>query len=208
MNAVYKMVLSRFNFLLKLEFVKPVMNVKCHFQFLPILDNMDPSRELPRTQVKRIVKTKLNDLFQSQTTQRRNANISKEALTGFAECGRVFISYITDAANDVCRDAKRSTVTGDDVLQALRNVAFEEFIEPLTSQLEGTVLPPTPLTFFVEFRAEVKEKNRKKAINRQLKEAENEKEPQSAEDKDETSKDGPFSVATTIAMKQADPDDA
>ena len=97
---------------------------------------MDSTTDLPKSQVKRIVKAKLNELY-AEDAHKRNAAVSKDALTAFAESGRVFISHVTAAANAVCRDAKRSTVTGDDVLQAMRNLQFDEFDEPLRNLLEG-----------------------------------------------------------------------
>lgn len=98
---------------------------------------MDTTTDLPKSQVKRIVKAKLRELYTGEDAFKRNAAISKDALTAFAESGRVFISHVTAAAADVCRDHKRSTVTGDDILQAMRNVQFEEFVEPLRELLEG-----------------------------------------------------------------------
>ena len=104
---------------------------------------MDSTTDLPKSQVKRIVKAKLSELYRDEDAHKRNVALSKDVLTAFAESGRVFISHVTAAANDVCRDAKRSTVTGDDILQALRNVEFEEFVEPLRSLLEGLPMTTT-----------------------------------------------------------------
>lgn len=97
---------------------------------------MDSTTDLPKSQVKRIVKAKLNELYVDDA-HKRNAAVSKDALTAFAESGRLFISHVTAMANAVCRDAKRSTVTGDDILQAMSTLHFDEFVEPLRTLLEG-----------------------------------------------------------------------
>jgi DNA polymerase epsilon subunit 3 len=54
-----------------------------------------------------------------------------------AESAKIFIHYLTATANDACRDAKRSTISADDVLRAVEDIEFADFVEPLQASLEG-----------------------------------------------------------------------
>lgn len=40
-------------------------------------------------------------------------------------------------ANDICKESKRQTINADDVLKALEEIDFVEFVEPLKTSLEG-----------------------------------------------------------------------
>ncbi len=51
---------------------------------------------------------------------------------------QVFISYLTSAANDICKEAKRQTISAEDVFTALQDLEFGELISPLKEALEGT----------------------------------------------------------------------
>ncbi len=50
----------------------------------------------------------------------------------------MFISYLTSAANDICKDAKRQTISAEDVFTALQDLDFGELISPTKDALEGT----------------------------------------------------------------------
>lgn len=52
---------------------------------------------------------------------------------------QVFISYLTSAANDICKEAKRQTISAEDVFTALQDLEFGELISPLKEALEGTL---------------------------------------------------------------------
>ena len=58
---------------------------------------------------------------------------------------QVFISYLTSAANDICKDAKRQTISADDVFTALQDLDFGELINPTKEALEGYCLYEAPL---------------------------------------------------------------
>ena len=58
---------------------------------------------------------------------------------------QVFISYLTSAANDICKDAKRQTISADDVFTALQDLDFGELINPTKEALEGCCLYEAPL---------------------------------------------------------------
>ena len=118
-------------------------------------------------QVKRIVKAKLAQLedqaadgskkefqlnkvgllcclqqhMQAHTCLLRNRTVAtvcaQDALLAFAESAKVFINYITAAANDACKEAKRQTMNQADVLTALEELQFGELIPGVKDSLEG-----------------------------------------------------------------------
>lgn len=50
---------------------------------------------------------------------------------------QVFISYITAAANDICKDKKRATLSADDVFAALEELEFQDMLPKLKEAFEG-----------------------------------------------------------------------
>lgn len=100
--------------------------------------------DLPKALIKRIVKNKLSE------ADGKDYQINKDALLAFGEAGKLFIHYLTATANDVCKEAKRQTISADDVVTALADIEFPELIEPLKQALES-------------YRQDLKEKNKKKA---------------------------------------------
>ncbi|XP_010906971.1 DNA polymerase II subunit B4 isoform X2 [Elaeis guineensis] len=97
--------------------------------------------ELPRAIVQRVVKDKLAEL--SSGGRRRGGqeevNVHKDALLAFAESARIFIHYLSATANDICKESKRQTINAEDVLKALEEIEFPEFIGPLRIYLEGVL---------------------------------------------------------------------
>lgn len=81
---------------------------------------------LPNAVVARIIKQAISE----------NVHISKEARTALGRAASVFVLYVTSAATNVSKKANRKTVLGQDVLDAMTDLEFEEFVEPLTDQLE------------------------------------------------------------------------
>jgi hypothetical protein len=49
----------------------------------------------------------------------------------------VFISYLTSAANDICKEARRQTISAEDVFTALQDLDFGELITPTKEALDG-----------------------------------------------------------------------
>lgn len=49
-------------------------------------------------------------------------------------------NYIVCRANDICKESKRQTISADDVLKAIEEIEFPEFIEPLKASLDGQYL--------------------------------------------------------------------
>lgn len=82
---------------------------------------------LPNAVVTRIIKQAIAD----------NVFIGREARTALGRAASVFVLYVTSAATNVSKKANRKTVTGQDVLDAMSELEFEEFVEPLNEQLQG-----------------------------------------------------------------------
>lgn len=91
--------------------------------------------ELPRTIVRRVVKGKLADLTKDMA-EKKEISVHKEAVIAFAESAKVFIHYLSATANDVCKESKRQTISAEDVLKAIEEIDFPEFLEPLKAALE------------------------------------------------------------------------
>lgn len=89
--------------------------------------------QLPKAVLKRMMK---KQLALSEDAAVRDANISSEAMLAVSEAAKVFISYVTCTANDICMEHKRSTISADDVLSALDELEFGEFVDVLRTDLE------------------------------------------------------------------------
>jgi DNA polymerase epsilon subunit 3 len=61
----------------------------------------------------------------------------QDALSALSESAKVFISYLTATANELCKEKKRATISSDDVLNALEELEFAEFVEPLQLCIQG-----------------------------------------------------------------------
>jgi len=85
----------------------------------------DPDHMLPIANISRIMKQVLPD----------NAKIAKDAKECVQECVSEFIQFVTSEASDKCRQEKRKTINGDDVIWALAALGFEKYVEPLKSYL-------------------------------------------------------------------------
>ena len=85
----------------------------------------EQDRVLPTANISRIMKKSLPP----------NAKIAKDAKDTTQECVSEFISFITSEASDKCQQEKRKTINGDDLIFALQNLGFEEYVPPLQSYL-------------------------------------------------------------------------
>lgn len=45
------------------------------------------------------------------------------------------------SANDLCKESRRQTINADDVLKAIEEIEFPEFVQPLKASLDGTKFP-------------------------------------------------------------------
>ena len=137
---------------------------------------MDDS-ELPKALVKRIVKSKLvpETGDAGKDGEQKDVQINKDTLLALSESAKIFINYITATANDVCKEYKRQIISVEDVLSALEDLEFPHFVPPLKDALAGELMqlrkhslhsccPPNPrMSYHAAFKAESKEKNKKKA---------------------------------------------
>jgi len=106
--------------------------------------------DLPKALLKRLIKAKLQDVDKAKGGDgTRDFQVNKDALLAVGEAAKLFIHYLTAAANDNCKDAKRQTISADDIMTALNDLEFGELVEPLKQSLEA-------------FKAENREKNKKK----------------------------------------------
>ncbi|XP_031570618.1 DNA polymerase epsilon subunit 3-like [Actinia tenebrosa] len=80
---------------------------------------------LPNAVIARLVKDVLPD----------GVNIAKEARSAIGKAASVFVLYATSCANNIAISGKRKTLTAADVLQALEEMEFEEFLPKLQENL-------------------------------------------------------------------------
>jgi len=81
----------------------------------------EQDRFLPLNNLTRIMKHSLPE----------TSKISKDAKECIQECTSEFISFITSEAAEKAAHEKRKTITGDDVLNALKTLGFDEYGEVL-----------------------------------------------------------------------------
>eukprot|EP00904_Undaria_pinnatifida_P001282 jgi/Undpi1/11154/HiC_scaffold_30.g13452.m1 len=89
-------------------------------------ENKTPEFEPPQACVQRVIKAVLPD----------NVQIGKDAKAAFSRSAGIFIMYLTACANDFCREAKRQTISAQDVMQAIKELEFGELEEPLREYLD------------------------------------------------------------------------
>mmetsp|Transcript_9226 Transcript_9226/g.13858 ORF Transcript_9226/g.13858 Transcript_9226/m.13858 type:complete len:141 (+) Transcript_9226:85-507(+) len=90
-------------------------------------ESKTPEFEPPQACVHRIIKSVLPE----------NAQIGKDAKAAFARSAGVFILYLTACANEFCKDAKRQTISAQDVLSAIKELEFDEFEDKLNDFLRA-----------------------------------------------------------------------
>ena len=85
----------------------------------------EQDRFLPIANISRIMKRSI------PTT----GKIAKEAKECVQECVSEFVSFITSEASDRCKQEKRKTINGEDILFAMATLGFDNYIEPLKMYL-------------------------------------------------------------------------
>ncbi|XP_059147698.1 DNA polymerase epsilon subunit 3-like [Physella acuta] len=95
---------------------------------------------LPNAVVVRIIKDALPE----------GVNVSKEARLAISKAASVFVLYATSCSKNFAVKNKRKTINAQDVLSAMEDMEFEQFIEPLQQCQEA-------------FRLEKSEKKKDKA---------------------------------------------
>jgi len=86
----------------------------------------DQDRLLPIANISRIMKRVLPE----------HAKMSKESKSCIQECVSEFIGFITSEASDRLLIDKRKTITGDDLIEAMRSLGFENYVEFLQLYLK------------------------------------------------------------------------
>ncbi|KAK2585091.1 hypothetical protein KPH14_008603 [Odynerus spinipes] len=82
---------------------------------------------LPNAVITRIIKEALPD----------GVTIGKDARTAVAKASSIFILYLTSSANIIAKKANRKTISSTDVIQAMADIDFEQFVDPLQESLEN-----------------------------------------------------------------------
>ncbi len=59
----------------------------------------------------------------------KDTKISKEARECVQECVSEFIAFITCEACEITKEEKRKTINGDDILRAMKQLNFEDYIQ-------------------------------------------------------------------------------
>ena len=85
--------------------------------------NQEQDRYLPIANIGRIMKDSLKP--------RDDAKIAKDARETVQECVSDFITFITSEACDNCINEKRRTISGKDLIFALRQLGFERYTDNL-----------------------------------------------------------------------------
>ncbi|CAN6207939.1 unnamed protein product [Urochloa humidicola] len=61
-----------------------------------------------------------------------DSKITTDAKEAVTQCVAEFNAVVIHAAVEECRRDSRTTVTGDDLILALKNLGFDDYVEPLT----------------------------------------------------------------------------
>lgn len=61
--------------------------------------------------------------------------VAKDAKECVQECVSEFISFITSEAAERCQNEKRKTINGEDLLWAMSNLGFDNYVDPLKTFL-------------------------------------------------------------------------
>ncbi|XP_074603866.1 nuclear transcription factor Y subunit beta-like [Brevipalpus obovatus] len=86
----------------------------------------EQDRFLPIANISRIMKRSIP----------KSGKIAKDAKETVQECVSEFISFITSEASDRCHQEKRKTINGEDILFAMSNLGFDNYVEPLKLYLQ------------------------------------------------------------------------
>lgn len=65
-----------------------------------------------------------------------NVSVGHDANLAFQKAARIFIMYLTYCSTDFCKQHHRSTISSNDVFDALNELEFDEFTEPLINCLQ------------------------------------------------------------------------
>ncbi|KAL7014346.1 hypothetical protein ACKWTF_015872 [Chironomus riparius] len=88
----------------------------------------EQDRFLPIANIAKIMKKAIPNNSQGK--------IAKDARECVQECVSEFISFITSEASERCSNEKRKTMNGEDILWAMQNLGFDNYIDPLKMFLQ------------------------------------------------------------------------
>jgi nuclear transcription Y subunit beta len=101
------------------------------------MDDMYDDEELPhflRDQDRFLPIANVAKLMKKAIPER--GKIAKDAKECVQECVSEFISFITSEAAERCSLEKRKTINGEDILFAMANLGFDNYVEPLKIYLQ------------------------------------------------------------------------
>jgi nuclear transcription Y subunit beta len=88
----------------------------------------EQDRFLPIANIAKIMKKAIPNSSQGK--------IAKDSRECVQECVSEFISFITSEASERCANEKRKTMNGEDILWAMQNLGFDNYIDPLKAFLQ------------------------------------------------------------------------
>jgi DNA polymerase epsilon subunit 3 len=65
-----------------------------------------------------------------------HVSVSKDVKVSLQRASALFVLYVTNTANQLAKQGKRSTLTADDIMAALEELEFDPLLEPLQEFLE------------------------------------------------------------------------
>mmetsp|Transcript_7469 Transcript_7469/g.13929 ORF Transcript_7469/g.13929 Transcript_7469/m.13929 type:complete len:174 (-) Transcript_7469:133-654(-) len=88
-------------------------------------DFLKENLEMPIATVNRIIKNALPN----------NTQVAKDVKSLFSKAAGIFIIYLSTHANEICQERKKSTITAQHVLAAVREIEMEDFLPSLEKYL-------------------------------------------------------------------------
>lgn len=82
---------------------------------------------LPNAVVTRIIKEALPE----------GVTVAKDARIAVAKASSIFILYLTSSANIIAKRGNRKIISGQDVIRAMTDIEFDQFIDPLQESLKN-----------------------------------------------------------------------
>ncbi|KAG5676040.1 hypothetical protein PVAND_005895 [Polypedilum vanderplanki] len=94
-------------------------------------DSSEPETGFLREQDRFLPIANIAKIMKKAIPNNSQGKIAKDARECVQECVSEFISFITSEASERCAQEKRKTMNGEDILWAMQNLGFDNYIEPL-----------------------------------------------------------------------------
>lgn len=114
---------------------------KTKINFLKIMAEKLEDLNLPNMTVQKIIKDALPD----------NVSVGKDARSALSRAASIFVLYVTSQATKEAQKVNRKTLLGQDILTALEELEFDEFISPLNIMLKGKFILRLTFSLFASF---------------------------------------------------------